>query len=63
MRKLRIYRLGLVAILTSGIGFMTVTVDHKNDSAAPLDLEGLKGPVHALDEINNPRDHPPSNWI
>lgn len=42
---------------------MTVAVDHESEAIAPQDLEGLKGPVHALEEISAPREQMPSNWI
>lgn len=42
---------------------MTVAADHGSPATTPQDLEGLKGPVHALDEFSAPRDQPPSNWI
>lgn len=63
MRKNILYRIGLVAILSGGIGFMSVAADHKRDTAEPNDLDGLKGPVHALDENRQDRDQPPSAWI
>lgn len=63
VRKIVLYRIGLVAILSGGIGFMTVAVDHRSEAIAPQDLEGLKGPVHALEEISAPREQMPSNWI
>lgn len=63
VRKIILYRLGLVAILSGGLGFMTVAANHTSDAATPNDLDGLKGPVHALDEIPDAKDRPPSNWI
>ncbi len=63
MRRNTLYRLGLVAILSGGIGFMSVAADHRGEATKAEDLDGLKGPVHALDEIHEPRDKPPSAWI
>jgi hypothetical protein len=63
VRKIVLYRFGIVAILSGGIGFMTVAADHKVLPRQHGDLEDLKGPVHALDEIHRPSDRPPSLWI
>lgn len=63
MRKIFLYRFGIVAILSGGIGFMTVAADHKVHPRQQGDLEDLKGPVHALDEIYRSSDKPPSRWI
>ena len=63
MRKILLYLFGIVAILSGGIGFMTVATDHKVHPRQESDLEDLKGPVHALDEIHHSSDRPPSRWI
>lgn len=63
MRKIILYRIGIVAILSSGLGFMTVAADQKVEPRATDALKDLKGPVHALDEPHDSGTKPPSNWI
>lgn len=63
MRKIVLYRLGLVAILSGGIGFMSVAADHRSETVKKEELDGLKGPVHSLDENRTTRNQPPSAWI
>lgn len=63
VRKIVLYRFGLVAILSSGLGFMTVAADHQVQPRDTDALQDLRGPVHALDEVYEPQGKPPSNWI